>query len=54
MDFTTWLISVMIMYTVGEGFNCIYPRLEEDYDSKGLICQWEDDDFYYNTYPFFG
>ena len=49
MDFTTWVAIVTTWLTLGESFNCIYPRFEEDYDSEGLICQWEISDFDYDA-----
>ena len=48
MDFTSWIIIVTTWLTLGESFNCIYPRLEDDYDSKGFICKWDENDFYYD------
>ena len=48
MDFTTWIIIVTTWLTLGEGLNCIYPRLEDNYDSEGMLCSWEEEDFYYN------
>ena len=45
MDICAWLLYATTFWGVGEGFNCIYPRLEDDYDSEGLVCQWEKDDF---------
>ena len=46
MDICMYIIYASLFWSVGEGLNCMYPRLEEDYDSEGLICQWEEDDFY--------
>mgnify|MGYP003131487920 FL=1 len=46
MDFTTYLIYAISFTIVGEGLNCMYPRIEDHYDSEGLICSWEEDDFY--------
>ncbi len=46
MDFTTYLIYAISFTLVGEGLNCMYPRIEEHYDSEGFICSWEEDDFY--------
>ena len=45
MECTTWIIIISTWLSIGETGNCIYARLEEDYDSEGLICQWEEDDF---------
>ena len=46
MDFNTYLIYVISFTLVGEGLNCMYPRIEEHYDSEGFVCSWEEDDFY--------
>ena len=46
MDFTTYLIYALSFTIVGEGLNCMYPRIEEHYDSEGFVCSWEEDDFY--------
>ena len=48
MECTTWIIIISTWLTIGETGNCIYPRLEEDYDSEGFICKWEESDFYYD------
>ena len=48
MDFTTWVAIVTTWLTLAESFNCIYLRIEEDYNSEGLVCQWEEEDFNYN------
>ena len=45
----TWLVMSLFGWTLGEGFNCIFPRIEEDYDSEGFICQWEESDFDYDA-----
>lgn len=46
MDFCTWALIVTTWLTLGEMGNCVYPRLEDDYNSEGMLCSWEDDDFY--------
>jgi tRNA-binding EMAP/Myf-like protein len=46
VDFTTYLIYAISFTVVGEGLNCMYPRIEESYDSEGFVCSWEEDDFY--------
>ena len=46
MDFTTYLMYAISFTLVGEGLNCIYPRIDEYYDSEGFVCSWEEDDFY--------
>jgi hypothetical protein len=48
MDFATWITIVTTWLTLAESFNCIYPRIEEDYNSEGLVCQWEEEDFNYD------
>jgi nitrite reductase/ring-hydroxylating ferredoxin subunit len=45
MDICVWLLYATTFWGVAEGFNCIYPQLEDDYDSEGLVCQWKEDDF---------
>ena len=42
-----YLIQILIMYSLAESANCIYPRLEEDYNGNGLVCSWTEEDFYY-------
>jgi hypothetical protein len=42
----TWLGLVAVSLSVGEYYNCKYPRVEEGYSSEGFVCNWEDDDFY--------
>ena len=49
MDFTTYLIYAISFTVVGEGLNCMYPRIEESYDSEGFVCSWEEDDFYFDA-----
>ena len=46
MDFTTYLVYAITFAIVGEGLNCRYPRIDEYYDSEGMMCSWEEDDFY--------
>tara|TARA_Y100001963_G_scaffold36087_1_gene50295 strand:- start:69 stop:290 length:222 start_codon:yes stop_codon:yes gene_type:complete len=45
----SWLVMSLIGWTLGESFNCIFPRIEDDYDSEGLVCQWEESDFDYDA-----
>ena len=45
----TWLVMSLVGWTLGESFNCIFPRIEDDYDSEGLVCQWEESDFDYDA-----
>ena len=47
INLTTWIIIISTWLTLGETGNCFYPRLEDDYDSEGFICKWEEDDFYF-------
>lgn len=44
-----WFITSLFGLGLGEGFNCIFPRIEEDYDSEGFVCQWEKSDFNYDA-----
>ena len=46
MDITTYLAYIISFTLIGEGLNCMYPRIEEHYDSEGFVCSWEEDDFY--------
>ena len=39
----------VLIYGVGESLNCAYPRLEDDYDSEGCMCKWEENDFYFDA-----
>ena len=48
MDCITWTIYAISFISIGEGLNCMYPRIDEYYDSEGMICQWEEEDFYYD------
>lgn len=48
MDIITYATYAISFIMVGEGLNCMYPRLEESYDSEGLVCKWEESDFYYD------
>ena len=45
IDICAYLLYGSLFWGVGEGLNCMYPRLEDDYDSEGLVCKWEEDDF---------
>ena len=49
MMFGTWVAIVVSGMTIGEALNCYYPRIEETYDSEGLVCKWEVSDFDYDT-----
>jgi hypothetical protein len=48
MDFITYVTYAISFIVVGEGLNCMYPRLEDTYDSEGMVCKWEERDFYYD------
>ena len=37
---------VTIGLSLGEYWNCKYPRVEDGYSSKGFVCNWEKDDFF--------
>ena len=45
MLFETWLMIVSASIIIGEGLNCYYPRLDDSYDSEGMVCSWDEDDF---------
>tara|TARA_R110002020_G_scaffold59337_1_gene161809 strand:+ start:724 stop:951 length:228 start_codon:yes stop_codon:yes gene_type:complete len=49
MIFGTWVAVVVFTMSIGECLNCIYPRVEDFYNSEGLICQWEESDFTYDA-----
>ena len=49
MTFEIWLVYLLGTIGLGETFNCIYPRIDETYDSEGLVCQWEVSDFDYDV-----
>ena len=42
-----YIIVVIIGTGIGEIANCLYPRVEEGYNSEGFVCKWEEDDFYF-------
>ena len=44
MDFITYVTYTISFIAVGEGLNCMYPRLEDTYDSEGMVCKWEERD----------
>ena len=48
MIFTTWVAVVVTSLTIGEALNCRYARYDRDYDSEGMVCQWEHETFYYD------
>ena len=37
---------VTIGLSLGEYWNCKYPRIEEGYSSEGFVCNWKEDDFF--------
>ena len=45
MIFSTWLTVVVTGLAIGEALNCKYARYDRDYDSEGMMCQWEESDF---------
>ena len=45
----SWLVYLLGTIGLGETFNCIYPRIEDNYDSEGFVCQWEKSDFNYDA-----
>jgi hypothetical protein len=49
MIFGTWVTIVASTMFVAESLNCLYPRIEDTYDSEGLVCQWEVSDFDYDV-----
>ena len=48
MDCITWIVYAISFISIGEGLNCMYPRIDEYYDSEGMMCKWEERDFYYD------
>ena len=48
MDFASWILMVTTWLAFGETGICLFPRLEEDYDSEGMVCSWEEKDFVFD------
>ena len=46
--FIEWLIASTLIIFIGEGLNCYYPYHNGDIDNEGMVCQWEQDTFYYD------
>ena len=46
--FIEWLIASTLIIFIGEGLNCYYPYNNGDIDNEGMVCQWEQDTFYYD------
>ena len=46
--FIEWLIASSLIIFIGEGLNCYYPYHNGDIDNEGMVCQWEQDTFYYD------
>ena len=46
--FTTWLVSSVTMWVLGEGLNCAFPYHDGEEENAGLVCQWENEDFFYD------
>ena len=49
MGFIEYIALSISFVLVGEGLNCSYPLHDGDYENSGMICQWEHDDFYYDS-----
>ena len=48
MGFIDFIISSIVIVSLGESLNCIYPYHDGEIDNAGMICQWEQETFYYN------
>ena len=46
--FIGWLISSSLIVFIGEGLNCYYPHHDGEYENSGMVCQWEQETFYYD------
>ena len=46
--FTSWLLYSMLMVSLGDGLNCMYPYYDGEYVNSGIMCEWDKDNFYYN------
>ena len=46
--FIGWLISSSLIVFIGEGLNCYYPYHDGEFSNEGMICAWEQEEFYYN------
>lgn len=46
--FILWLAGSLSIWSLGEGLNCFFPYHDGEEDNAGLICQWENEDFYYD------
>ena len=46
--FIGWLISSSLIIFIGEGLNCYYPYHDGEFQNEGMVCQWEQETFYYD------
>jgi len=46
--FIAWLTGSIFMWFLGESLNCSFPYYDGEEENVGLVCQWEDKDFYYD------
>ena len=46
--FIGWLISSSLIVFIGEGLNCYYPYYDGEFQNNGMVCQWEQETFYYD------
>ena len=48
MGFIEYIFFCIIIVSIGEGLNCIYPYHDGEIDNEGMVCQWEHETFYYD------
>ena len=46
--FIEWLIASTVVIFIGEGLNCYYPYHDGEFQNEGMVCQWEQETFYYD------
>ena len=46
--FIGWLISSSLIVFIGEGLNCYYPYYDGEFQNEGMVCQWEQEAFFYD------
>ena len=47
--FISWLLYSMLMVSLGDGLNCIYPYYDGEEANEGITCQWQEETFYYDS-----
>ena len=46
--FIVWLLTASSFWIFGESLNCAYPYHDGETGNAGMICQWEQETFYYS------